>query len=100
MIRQGFLEHRPHALVAILRNVIATQPDVADLRDDLDRIAIPTLVIVGNRDAASLEPSRELARNIHGAKLFEVPDAGHVVNLEKPKIFNHILSGFLGEFEA
>ena len=99
-IRQGFLEHRPHALVAILRNVIAAQPDVADLRDELDRIAIPTLVIAGKRDRASLEPSRELARRIRGAEFFEVPDAGHVVNLEKPKAFNDILGGFLGGFEA
>jgi 3-oxoadipate enol-lactonase len=100
LIRQGFLEHRPHALVAILRNVIAAQPDIADLRDELDRIAIPTLVIVGKRDRASLEPSRELERRIRGAEFFEVPDAGHVVNLEKPKVFNNILGGFLGGFEA
>jgi len=99
-IRQGFLEHRPHALVAILRRVIATQPSVVELRGTLDRIKIPTLVVVGTRDMQSVGPSRDLARAIPGAKLVEVDGAGHVVNLDKPKVFNEILSDYLRDFDA
>ena len=99
-IRQGFLEHRPHALVAILRRVIATHPSVVELTETLGRIKIPTLVIVGTSDKQSVGPSRDLARAIPGAELVEVADAGHVVNLDKPKVFNEILSDYLRKFEA
>jgi pimeloyl-ACP methyl ester carboxylesterase len=99
-IRQGFLEHHPHAIVAILRRVIATHPSVAELGDALRLLAMPTLIVVGARDKQSLGPCRELASAIPGAKLFEIPDAGHVVNLDKPKVFNEILGNYLREFDA
>lgn len=99
-IRQGFLEHRPHALVAILRRVIATHPSVAELSETLGRIKIPTLVIVGTRDKQSVDPCRDLAHAIPGAELVEVADAGHVVNLDKPKVFNEILDDYLRKFDA
>lgn len=99
-IRQGFLEHRPHALVAILRRVLATQPSVAELGETLRQLKIPTLIVVGTRDRNSLGPCRELARVIPGAELAEVSDAGHVVNLDKPKVFNEILINYLSKFDA
>jgi pimeloyl-ACP methyl ester carboxylesterase len=99
-IRQGFIEHRPHALVAILRRVLATQPSVAELGETLGHLKIPTLIVVGTRDRNSLDPCRELARAIPGAELVEVSDAGHVVNLDKPKIFNEILANYLSRFDA
>jgi pimeloyl-ACP methyl ester carboxylesterase len=99
-IRQGFLEHQPHALVAILRRVIATQPSVAELGGTLRDLKIPTLIVVGTRDVNSLGPCRDLARMIPGAELVEVPDAGHVVNLDKPKVFNEILANYLSKFDA
>jgi pimeloyl-ACP methyl ester carboxylesterase len=94
-IRQGFLEHRPHALVAILRRVIATHPSVDALSEKLARIIQPTLVIVGSRDTRSIGPSHDLARLLPRARPNEVAESGHVVNLEKPKVFNEILTNFL-----
>jgi len=99
-IRQGFLEHRPHALVAVLRNVIAEHPSVAELREALARVTVPALVIAGANDAASLGPSRDLASALPGARLEVVPGSGHVINLDKPKIFNEILVRFLREIDG
>ena len=56
-----------------------------DLRDDLPRIAAPTLVI-GAEQVQSTPPekSREIAQRIPGAELVLVPNAAHLANLEQP----------------
>ena len=100
LIRQGFLEHAPHALAHILRRVIARQPSVEELAPDLDRLALPTRIIVGTTDTPSISPSRELASRIHGARLVEVEGAGHVVNLQNQQLFNEVLLDLLSEVEV
>jgi pimeloyl-ACP methyl ester carboxylesterase len=99
-IRQGFLEHDPHALAATLRNVIASHPDVRALHDELAKIKIPVLVVAGERDTASVESSRVLKEALPFAEHHVVPGAGHVVNLEKPESFNALVREFSGRFEA
>lgn len=94
-IRLGFLEHPPHALEAILRGVLAGLEDPAKLAPRLSAIRVPTLVVVGADDKESLEPSRELASYIPGAEFKVVPDAGHVVNLKQPAIFNELARGLI-----
>lgn len=94
-VRQGFLEHTAHGLVHTLRGVIAVQPSVSELVGRLATLRVPTLVIVGDRDRGSLQPSRELAEAIPNARLAVIPDAGHVVNLAQPARFNAALDDFL-----
>ena len=95
LIRQGFLEHPPHGLIHTLRGVLARQPTVEELAPRLEGLHIPTLLIVGDRDRASLEPTRALAAALPSARLIVVPDAGHVVNLAQPAAFNAALTSFL-----
>lgn len=95
LIRQGFLEHRPSALSAILREVLARQPSVAELESDLRGLALPTLVLVGSEDASSLPVCQQLAAALPAARLVEIPGAGHLVNLAKPESFNAALLDFL-----
>ncbi|HVU02114.1 MAG TPA: alpha/beta hydrolase [Polyangiaceae bacterium] len=99
-IRQGFLEHPAHALSAILRRVLATQEPVDDLKKNLETLQVPTLVIVGEQDVPSLDASRALARWIPHAELHVIPEAGHVVNLQKSEEFNGLVSNFLRRIEA
>ncbi len=94
LVRRGFLEHRPHALAHVLRGVIAEQPAVAALAPALAGVAIPVLVIVGARDRLSLEPARALARLLPAARLVEIADAGHLVNLARPTEFNAAVAAF------
>ncbi|ACU73747.1 3-oxoadipate enol-lactonase [Catenulispora acidiphila DSM 44928] len=57
-----------------------------DLRGELDRITAPTLVIAGREDTATPPPhSRELADGIAGAGLLEIPGAGHLAPVERPR---------------
>jgi pimeloyl-ACP methyl ester carboxylesterase len=95
LVRQGFLEHRPDAIEATLRGVLAQQPSAAQLAKQLRRTGVPALVIVGANDALSRRPSEVLARSLPKARLVVVPNAGHVVNLAQPKAFNAALGEFL-----
>jgi pimeloyl-ACP methyl ester carboxylesterase len=100
LVRQGFLEHPPHGLVHTLRGVLAKQPSVEELAPRLGAFATPALVIVGDRDPGSLEPSRALAAMLPSAHLVVVPGAGHVVNLEQPVAFNAALAAFLDRLDG
>ncbi|MEX0682894.1 MAG: alpha/beta hydrolase [Dehalococcoidia bacterium] len=67
------------------------------LRGRLWRVAVPTLVIRGDRD--SLIPSehtKAYAEEIGGARLVTMPDVAHMVVLEKPAELADIIGEFLG----
>ncbi len=71
-------------------------------RDDyLDRLAefkVPSLVVGAEQDlAVPLEHSHALADGLPNADLKTVPGAGHMANLEQPKIFNNFLLDFLSD---
>jgi len=84
LIKQGFMEHPPHALAWTLRHLVGVQPSVEELEPQLSGLRVPALVIVGERDRGSVEPSRKLAAALPDARLVVVPGAGHVVNLQAP----------------
>lgn len=96
LVKQGFMEHSPHAIMWTLRNLVAAQPSVEELAPHLAGLRVPALVIVGARDRGSLEPSRKLAAALPDARLVIVRDAGHVVNLQAPEEFNAALREMLG----
>jgi pimeloyl-ACP methyl ester carboxylesterase len=77
---------------------MAARPDRSHL---LARIAVPTLVVVGEEDA--LTPPAESIRmrdGIAGARLVAIPGAGHLSNLERPREFNQALRELLASFAA
>ncbi|HMJ10887.1 MAG TPA: alpha/beta hydrolase [Polyangiaceae bacterium] len=97
LIRQGFLEHEPQALAHILRNVLAVQPSVSEMREALEHLTVPTLLVAGERDRTALESSEELSSHLPRAELEVIPDAGHIVNLEAAEQFNSRVRRFLSE---
>jgi pimeloyl-ACP methyl ester carboxylesterase len=67
-----------------------------DSRPSLSAIAVPTLVLVGDRDA--LTPpirSEEMAAAIPGARLVVIPNCGHASSLEQPDAVNAALTEWL-----
>ena len=62
----------------------------------LAHVRVPTLVVVGAEDVLT-PPSvaRAMQVAIPGARLAEVPGAGHLANLEEPDAFNEALASFL-----
>lgn len=95
LVKQGFLEHPPHAIAHTLRGLLAVQPGWRELAAQLAPLGVPVLVVVGERDPVSRRPCEGLAAALPGARLVVVPGAGHVVNLEAREPVNEALVGFL-----
>jgi pimeloyl-ACP methyl ester carboxylesterase len=72
----------------------------ADLRDVLPRVAVPTLLLYGDRDVrAPKNVAHDLHAGLSGSKLVVIPGAGHVCNIDAPKRFNREIRAFLGSAE-
>lgn len=67
-----------------------------DYFKDLGSITLPVLYICGGEDkgAPPLE-MQQMARITPGARYFEIPKAGHVANINRPKVFNAAVEEFL-----
>jgi 3-oxoadipate enol-lactonase len=79
--------------IAAAQRGMAERPDSTGV---LGRIAVPSLVITGMQDELIRpEESTEMAAAIPDARLVQVPDAGHLVNLEQPDTVNEALLDFL-----
>ena len=64
------------------RSVVA-QALLFDGRETLSAISTPTLIITGALNTATQGQARRMARSIPDASLVEVPQAGHMVNLDR-----------------
>lgn len=95
LVKQGFLEHPPHAIAHTLRGLLAVQPGWRELADRLTPLAKPVLVVVGEHDSVSRRPCESLGAALPGAELVVVPGAGHVVNLEAREAVNDTVARFL-----
>lgn len=69
-----------------------------DVMDQLNTIDVKAFIVVGKEDRLTpVKYSKFLHEVIKGSSLFVIPDAGHLVMLEKPTEFNSILENFLLE---
>lgn len=94
--RAAIVAQDPIALGRFGKNVSAVAPGVID---DLQRIAVPTLIVVGEEDDPYMRAAEVMAGKIPGACRVDVPGAGHICNLEKPDEFNAVLIRFLSQLE-
>lgn len=82
------------AAVAWAQRAIAARPDSTSILRSLD---VPAVVIAGEEDdLVPLAEARELARTLPGARLVEVPLAGHLTPLEAPAAVTEALLDLLG----
>jgi 3-oxoadipate enol-lactonase len=89
--RAVLLRFNPEAFISACRAL-----EQVDLSAQLARIVNPTLVLVGEFDAATpVELARELAEGIGAAKFLLLPGCGHCPPLEQPQAFLAAVSEFL-----
>lgn len=92
----GFLTGGPEAVESVREVLVSTPVEgyaatcqalaAMDLRDDLARIAVPTLIVAGEADQATpAEQSRAMATAIPQAELVIVPGAPHLASVEQPE---------------
>jgi pimeloyl-ACP methyl ester carboxylesterase len=64
--------------------------------DELGRIRVPTLVVVGEEDVATpVEKAQRIVAAIAGAKLVTVPRAGHSSTVEEPAVVTRHIEEFV-----
>ena len=61
----------------------------------LPNIKVPSLVVVGANDTGFLAASEYMQKKIPDCKKVVIPDAGHAVNMDQPKLFNEAVLEFL-----
>jgi pimeloyl-ACP methyl ester carboxylesterase len=90
---RDIMDSAPAAAVAAALHGMADRQDSTPL---LRAVTVPALVIVGADDGITPPAEAEgMARDIPGATLEVVPDAGHLPNLENPEAFDRALHRFL-----
>jgi pimeloyl-ACP methyl ester carboxylesterase len=78
-----------------LRQLAALETRI-DSRPHLGRVACPTLVLAAEADViCPLELHAEVAANIRGARLRQLPGCGHLSPLEQPRAVTEALSDWL-----
>jgi len=78
-----------------MRGIQAARPSLYALTDELAKVRVPVLVLVGDEDEGCLEPALMLKRTIPTAGLTVLPRTGHTANLEEPDVFNRAVDSFL-----
>jgi len=64
--------------------------------EQLERIKIPVLIITGEKDIWDFQQiANILHKSIKQSLKKEISDAGHMCNMEKPDVFNRLVSDFL-----
>lgn len=61
----------------------------------VDKLAAPTLLLCGREDLDFLPVAKLINAQLPQGSLFEIPDCGHMIHLEKPEIFKRELAAFL-----
>jgi pimeloyl-ACP methyl ester carboxylesterase len=82
----------PHGVARFGRRVVGPAPGVID---DLARIDVPALVLVGELDTAYARAGEVMATKLPNATQVVIRDAGHVVNIEQAEAFNRAVIEFL-----
>lgn len=68
-----------------------------NVRERLDEIAAPTLVVIGEQDRTfPMAWMEDLATRIRGARVTRLGGAAHLSNMERPREFNRAVLDFLG----
>ena len=73
----------------------ANEPNYTD--EDLSQIAVRTAIVIGDHDTAiTREHTEFIASQIPGAELIILPDSGHGVPVENPRLYAHTVLKFIG----
>jgi pimeloyl-ACP methyl ester carboxylesterase len=87
------MHHSAAGLAHAARGMLA-QSD-SRVIEALRAIAVPTLVVVGERDEPFLAATDMMAAKIPHAAKVVIPDAGHASNIMNPAAFNEAVESFL-----
>jgi len=97
---RNFSEHSARGSANTMLGYQARRPSLYDLKAEMAGISAPLLIVSGDEDDATLEPSLLMKRTIPTAGLTVLPRSGHVLNMEEPALFNRIVEDFFHQVES
>lgn len=100
LFAERLAKHSAQGAALTMRGVQMRRPSLYDLKDELASLRTPMLVIAGDEDDHSIQPSVFLKRTVPRAGLSIFPKSGHTLNLEEPALFNRIVAEFIAQVEA
>jgi pimeloyl-ACP methyl ester carboxylesterase len=107
LLATATVRDKPNVVARVTEMVLQTDPGGAaaaqrgmaarrDYSNDLPNIAVPSLIIAGREDGVRTPADAEfIERSIKGSQLVVIDDAGHLMNLEQPEVFNETMLDFL-----
>lgn len=95
-----FAQQSGRGVSLTLLGVQRDRPTVYELEDGLRGIRAPVLILTGDEDNPSLEPSLFLKRIIPRSGLWIFPWSGHPIGLEEPDLFNDACLDFFAQVKA
>ncbi|MBI2586267.1 MAG: alpha/beta hydrolase [Rhodospirillales bacterium] len=98
--RDQVAEHPVIGSAHVLRRIVGGRPSLYTFENALKRVAVPTLLMVGDEDDGIVEINVWLKRTMPAAGLDVWPASGHLLNLEEPEVFNDRVVRFLKAVEA
>jgi pimeloyl-ACP methyl ester carboxylesterase len=98
--RAQLMEHSAEGSAHTMMGVQRERPALGDLEARFKALTVPTLVIAGDEDDPTLEPSLFLKRAIPSSALLVMPKCGHTMNLEDPDAFNRAVLDFVTQVDA
>ncbi|MFZ1909275.1 MAG: alpha/beta hydrolase [Burkholderiales bacterium] len=97
--QRNLAEHSAQGSANTMLGYQARRPSLYDLSAEMAAIRAPLLVIAGDEDPSTIEPSLLIKRTVPGASLAVVPKTGHMINLEEPALFNRLVEDFFHQAE-
>lgn len=95
LFTQQLAEHSAIGSANMMREVQLKRPTIFSLKEQLEQLSVPTLIMIGDEDEPCIEPAIFMRRTIPSSGLVILPQSGHTINLEEPALFNQAIDLFL-----
>lgn len=100
LFREQLAEHSATGSALTMAGVIRHRPTIFALKDRMNQLTVPTLIVVGDEDEPCIEPGIFMKRQIATSGLVMLPQSGHTINLEEPALFNQVVRDFHSAVDA
>jgi pimeloyl-ACP methyl ester carboxylesterase len=95
----AFRGHAARGSSLTIRGVMVERPTIYALKEQLNRLRVPALIVVGDEDEPCLDLAIFMKRQIPSSGLVVMPQTGHTLNLEEPALFDQTVLDFLRAVE-
>ena len=96
----GLASHSALGSALITQGIQLKRPTVFQLEEEMRRMTVPTLLLVGDEDDPCIDPMLFIKKCVASSGLVFFPQSGHTINLEEPALFNRTVLDFLTAVES